>query len=62
FDEGGLVTATTAKLFRHRQTKGAETDMPSLRSQQPALYSTLFAPSPFCPLFAPFLLYVRKQQ
>ena len=40
FDEGGLAKAATARLLRHCQTKGAETDMPNLRSQQPALYST----------------------
>ena len=40
FDEGGLAKAAKARLLRHRQTKGAETDRPSLKSQQPALYST----------------------
>lgn len=40
FDEGGLAKAATARLLRHCQTKGAETDRPNLRSQQPALYST----------------------
>jgi len=39
-DEGGLATAATARLLRHRQTKGAETDRPGLTSQKPALYST----------------------
>ncbi|HUV49487.1 MAG TPA: hypothetical protein VMW78_00480 [Anaerolineae bacterium] len=39
FDEGGLSKVATARLLRHCQTKRAETDMPNLRSQQPALYS-----------------------
>ncbi len=29
FDEGGLVKAATARLFRHRQTKETETNKPS---------------------------------
>jgi len=33
FDEGGLVNAGTARLFRHRQTKGTGTDKPSLKRQ-----------------------------
>jgi hypothetical protein len=41
FDEGGLVKATTARLFRHRRTKGAETDKPNLKPRRSALYSTL---------------------
>jgi len=28
FDEGGLAKDSMGWLFRHRQTKGAETDMP----------------------------------
>ena len=40
FDEGGLVEAVTEKLFRHRQTKGAETDKLSLTLGRPALYPT----------------------
>jgi len=33
FDEGELVTDTMVRLFGHRQTKGTETDKPSLRQQ-----------------------------
>jgi hypothetical protein len=40
-DEGGLAEAATARLVRHRQTKGAETDRPGLPSLQPALCSIL---------------------
>ena len=29
-----------ARILRHRQTKGAETDRPGLKSPEPALYST----------------------
>ncbi|MBK5970352.1 hypothetical protein CCR91_16710 [Thiorhodovibrio winogradskyi] len=39
FDEGGLVVSAMPRLFRHRQTKGAETDKPRLKCWQPALYS-----------------------
>lgn len=42
FDEGGLAKAGKVRLLRYRQTKGAETDRPGLKSQVPALYSTLF--------------------
>ena len=42
FDEGGLVEAVTEKRFRHRQTKGAETDKLNLTLARPALSSTLF--------------------
>ena len=40
FDEGGLATVTTARLLRHRQTKGAVTDRPDLRARDacPLLY------------------------
>ena len=31
FDEGGLAKAAKARLLRHRQTKEAETDRPSLK-------------------------------
>ena len=47
FDEGGLVEAVTEKLFRHRQTKGAETDMLNLTLRD--LLSTL-------PIYAPSFL------
>jgi len=40
FDEGGLEKAAKARLFRHRQTKGTETDKPNLKLPKPALYST----------------------
>ena len=40
FDEGGQVMLTMARLLRHRQTKGAVTDMPDLRDAIPVLYST----------------------
>jgi hypothetical protein len=40
FDEGSVETGTTARLFRHRQTKGAETDTPSLTFTAPHSYST----------------------
>ena len=40
FDEGGLVKVAMARPFRHRQTKGTETDKSSLRRLLPALYST----------------------
>ncbi|MCF6267954.1 MAG: hypothetical protein L3J57_15660, partial [Desulfuromusa sp.] len=43
FDEGGLVEAVMEKLFRHRQTKGAETDKLNLTLVRPALYSTFIA-------------------
>ena len=33
FDEGGLASATTAGLSRHRQTKGADTDRSYLRNR-----------------------------
>ena len=42
FDEGGLVEAVMEKLFRHSQTKGAETDKLNLMLVRPALYSTAF--------------------
>jgi hypothetical protein len=42
FDEGGLVKTTTARLFRHRQTKGAGPDKLNLTLWKPALYSTSF--------------------
>jgi hypothetical protein len=35
-----VETRTTARPFRHRQTKGAETDTPSLTSTAPHSYST----------------------
>ena len=34
FDEGGQVMLTMAWLLRHRQTKGAETDMLGLRNME----------------------------
>jgi hypothetical protein len=40
FDEGGPAKAAKVWLLRHRQTKGAETDRPDLKSSEPALYST----------------------
>jgi len=40
FDEGGLAKDSMARLLRHRQTKGAETDRPILRKLESALYST----------------------
>jgi hypothetical protein len=40
FDEGGLAKAAMAGLLRHRKTKGAGTDRPGLKPQQPTLYST----------------------
>jgi len=42
FDEGGPAEAVKARLVRHRQTKGAETDMPHLKPPEPTLYSTYF--------------------
>ena len=33
FEEGKLVNAAMARLFRHRRTKGAETDKPNLGMQ-----------------------------
>ena len=39
FDEGGLVTESMVRLLGHRQTKGTETDKPSLRKSD--LLSTL---------------------
>jgi len=36
-----VETEATAKLFRHRQTKGAETDTPDLTSTAPHSYSTV---------------------
>jgi hypothetical protein len=42
FDEGGLASVTMARLLRHRQTKGAETDRPDLRMRDA------------CPLLYPF--------
>jgi len=42
FDEGGLVKVAMARPFRHRQTKGTETDKSSPRRLLPALYSTPF--------------------
>lgn len=33
---------TMVRLLRHRQTKGAETDILDLRDAEPVLYSTLF--------------------
>jgi hypothetical protein len=40
FDEGSVETGTTARPFRHRQTKGAETDTPGLTFTAPHSYST----------------------
>jgi hypothetical protein len=40
FDEGGLVELVRVNLFRHRQTKEAETDKKCLTLMRPALYST----------------------
>ena len=40
FDEGSVETGTMARPFRHRQTKGAETDTPDLTSTAPHSYST----------------------
>ena len=42
FDEGGQVSVTRVRLVRHRQTKGAEMDMPNLMLYAPVLYSTIF--------------------
>ena len=42
FDEGGQAYQAMAGLFRHRQTKGAETDKLNLMSYAPVLYSTRF--------------------
>jgi hypothetical protein len=44
FDEGSVETGTTARLFRHRQTKGVETDTPSLTFTAPHSYSTAVVP------------------
>jgi hypothetical protein len=55
FDERGLATVATDGLLRHRQTKGAETDRPSLRSRDtcPLLYPL----TPFnSPIFPPHLV------
>ena len=41
FDEGGQAYQAMAGLFRHRQTKGAETDKLNLMSYVPVLYSTI---------------------
>ncbi|MHB1621500.1 MAG: hypothetical protein ACYCTY_16375, partial [Sulfuricella sp.] len=47
FDEGGQAKWTMVRLLRHRQTKGAATDMLGLRNTEacsllyPALYSAL---------------------
>src|SRR5699024_3423848 len=32
FDEGGQANTARSRLWRHRQTKGAETDRPKLRA------------------------------
>ncbi len=40
FDEGSVETGAMARLFRHRQTKGAETDTSDLTSTAPHFYST----------------------
>jgi hypothetical protein len=42
FNEGGVAKAAEARLLRHRQTKGAETDRPGLKSLEAVLYTTLF--------------------
>ena len=42
FDEGGQAYQAMAGLFRHRQTKGAETDKLNLMSYAPVLYSRWF--------------------
>ena len=44
FDEGSVETGTMARPFRHRQTKGAETDTPDLTSTAPHSYSTARLP------------------
>jgi hypothetical protein len=36
---------TMVRLLRHRQTKGAVTDMPDLRDAKPVLYSTRWCES-----------------
>ena len=39
-DEGEQVMLTMVRLLRHRQTKGAVTDILDLRDAEPVLYST----------------------
>jgi len=39
----GWLNLVMVRLFRHRQTKGAETDKPNLKLRRPALYSTYYS-------------------
>ncbi|MGC2223379.1 MAG: hypothetical protein WA624_13965, partial [Methylocella sp.] len=41
FDERGVETGATGELVRHRQTKGAATDMPGLKPPAPHSDSTI---------------------
>ena len=58
FDERGVETGATGELVRHRQTKGAATDMFGLKPPAPHSDSTNLiqtTPSAVGPLFINFL-------
>ena len=59
FDEGGQMMWTMARLLRHRQTKGAETDMLGLRKTEVCFLLYPFTGFFYRLPFLPFLLEFR---